>query len=301
MANTRQVGMGHAGTVRLRPGAVVGDYRLLRIVRRDEHGGYFAEARHEGTKDMVALKVVPSSLDPEAAKAATDQLGARIGGIRNPHLIPIHERGYVEPWGFEASAPMSAAFMADSLQMGEKFTPVEALRIATDIATGLQALHEMGTCHGDISPDTVVLARQNRARLLAAGLYAALNPPLNGAATTDPRPGSPYAAPERARLGPTAAGDLYSLGLVLYELLTGRQAAATVAGYSPGQRDSQAPRPPAPFSEVAPKLPRALGILTFSLLQGKPEDRCASAAEFRARVRQIVQASQRRTTPPTKQ
>ncbi len=285
--------MGNRGTTKLRDGAVLGRYRVVRVVRRQESGG-FVEALDEESREMVAIKLATTPLEADAARAALQEFGEQLAGIRNPHLVPVHGHDVFPPWGMQMFSPMAAEVLAQAQEAGEKFTPVQALRIADDIATGLQALHEGDLCHGNLSPENVVIARQNRARLFGIGLDATVNPPGSGEASQRP---DPYFAPERLALGPSPVADLYSLGLVLYELLTGRQALSTVAGYQPGSRESLVPRPPARFANVAPQLPRALEALTFTLLQSNPEERCKSAAEFRARIRKLVTNAQRKTTP----
>ena len=288
--------MGTVEAVKLRPGVLIGRYRIVRVTRKT-YGDVCVEARDEQSHDMAALKFVKTTLEEADARTCLEDLGASLGKIDNPHVVPVRDIGIAGAWGYQRFAPFTAGILAVGLDAGDKFSASEVLRIANDVATGLQALHEAGVAHGDISPENILLARQNRARIYAPGLLAALRPP-GSEDESDMRPPHPYTAPERTRHGASPAADLYSLGLVLYELFTGRQAAATVAGYSPGERDSLTPRPPSRFRDVAPHLPRPLEILTFSLLQSRPEDRCRSAAEFRARIRQIIKAAQRRTTPP---
>lgn len=285
--------MGNRGSTKLKEGLVLGHYRVLRTVRREEHGG-LADAINEDTREMVALKLSTTTLTEEDARPALAALAEKLATVRNPHLVPVRSHEAVGAWGFQVFSPMTAEVLSQAYESGERFTPSQCLRIADDVATGLEALHERGLCHGDISPDNVVIARQNRARLFGIGLFAALNPPEDRG--TDTRP-QPHFAPERLREGPSPLADLYSLGLVLYEMLTGRQAMSTVAGYKPGSRDSLVPRPPTSFTTVAPHLPRPLEGLTFSLLQANPADRCPSAADFRAQIRKLVANAKRRTTP----
>lgn len=276
-------------------GARIGPYRIVRVVRTSEDES-LSEARHETSHEMVALKLARGYGDettPEI-EAAVQDLATKLSAVSSPHLVPAQEVSVIDGWGLSVTAPIHGLLLADELQDGIKFSPTQALRVATDMATGLETLHGAGVYHGNLTPENVVLARQNRAQLIGVGIFAAVNPPGD---TPAARSSLPYWAPERYRYGASALSDLYSLGLVFYELLTGRQAAATVAGYQPGARSSLVPRPPAPFSQVAPHLPRALETLCFSLLQIEPDERCQSAADFRARVHQLIKSAQRRRTP----
>lgn len=285
--------MGNRGATRLKDGLVLGRFRIVRAVRRHDAEG-FVDAMDEDTREMAALKLATTSLEEEAARTELQELCRKLATVRNPHLVPMHGCDVAGRWGFQIYAPMTAEVLAQAHEVGEKFTPAQSLRIVDDIATGLHALHEGGLCHGDLSPENVVIARQNRARLLGIGLQATLNPPVDDSGDQRPRP---YFAPERLKQGPSPVADLYSLGLVLYELLTGRQPLSTVAGYQPGSRDSLTPRPPARFANVAPHLPRSLEALTFSLLQADPGERCQTAGAFRERIRRLVAGAQRKTTP----
>ena len=244
---------------------------------------------------MVALKCTVGTLENEEAQAPIQKLAAGLEAVSNPHVIPAEQLLYQDNWGVGASSTIPGLLLGEVLQQGEKFSPTQALRVITDLATGLQALHDGGIAHGDVTPENIVLIRQNRAQLLGAGLHAAVNPPQEQ--WDSGQTPAPYMPPECVAATPTPGSDLYGLGLILYELLTGRQAAATVAGYNPGARDSLVPRLPTRFNTVAPHLPRALETLTFSLLQTNPADRCASANEFRENVHRLVKAAQRRRTP----
>jgi len=289
--------------ITIRAGTDVGPYSVVRMLRplRGQSDQYLCEARDERTRDMVAVRLVRGRVALDEGGTLLEPLAEALKAVNHPHVIPILDQGYVDIpsnglFAYQAMSPMSGEVLAAALEVGEQYKPVEALRIAHDIAAGLEALHSAGIAHGDVCPENIVLERGNRGRLMATGMYGIVNP-VDGPNPPDPRP---YDAPERINHAPTPLADLYSLGLVLYELLTGRQAAATVAGYVPGQRDSLSAKPPAPFSSTAPHLPRPLEALTFTLLQVDPKNRVQSAAEFRGRLRQLVASSQKRKGPVKK-
>jgi hypothetical protein len=159
---------------------------------------------------------------------------------------------------------------------------LRAVRVGRSIALALEYVHSHGIIHGDLSPANVLVDDDGRATLIDFGAAAQAFDADSARELVhagDPRYGTPgYIAPERVSHGIVdARSDLYSLGCLLYELVTGRAPfhddhAATLAR----QHVESAPTPP---GLLRPDLPPALEGLILKLLQKDPARRCASASE----------------------
>jgi serine/threonine-protein kinase len=151
--------------------------------------------------------------------------------------------------------------------------PDKAAEIGRQICAGLAAAHERGVLHRDLKPGNVMLDGRGRARITDFGLAAA----LGDIARHDVRSGTPaYMAPEQiAGREVTVQSDLYALGLVLYELFTGRRAVAAQEPLVPGRRDpSQSiDAPSSHLSSIDPAVERVI----LHCLEPDPEMRPASA------------------------
>src|SRR5262249_51816797 len=172
----------------------------------------------------VAVKVlaVPLAADP-LLRAATWREARATAQLTHPHITQVYDYG-------EASVPgggvvpylvmelVAGENLADRLRSGPLPWP-EAVRVTAQVADALAAAHRSGIVHRDIKPDNVMLTGSG-AKVLDFGIAA-----LAGGSDTDGGRlvGTPgYAAPERLRLAPAApAGDVYALGALLYEMLTG--------------------------------------------------------------------------------
>ena len=157
----------------------------------------------------------------------------------------------------------------------------QALRIARDIATGLEAAHDNGVIHRDLKPANVMIDGRGRARLTDFGL-AGLAEGFEGA---EVRAGTPaYMAPEQlSGKGVSMKSDLYSLGVVLYELLTGERP-------FPGDSVSsiiyrivnEEPQDPAVFRD---RVPEHLAEFLIRALAKEPDERYADGNRFAAELR----------------
>ena len=140
------------------------------------------------------------------------------------------------------------------------------------LATGLHALHGFGRVHRDVKPANVLVANDGRVVLLDFGLASTLSSQMSRHSRIGVVDGTlAYMSPEQAvGADVSPASDWYSMGLVLYEALTGRLPFEGPALVSAMERTHATPRPP---QEVASEIPRDLAALTMELLRTKPEDR----------------------------
>ncbi len=276
----------------------IGPYRVLKLIGKGGMGMVFeAEDPHLGR--TVALKVMKPSLAEGAKTRARFLREARaVAALADDHVVPIFQAG--EDRGVPYLAmPRLEGESIDARLRREGALPVgEALRIAREAALGLAAAHAKGLIHRDIKPANIWLeASSGRVRLLDFGLVRAADgdPSLT---LPEAVAGTPqYMSPEQARgKMVTPRSDLFSVGCVLYHMLTGRlpfhgdDALSTLA-----QLTSSQPEPPA---KVDPRVPLNVSDLVLRFLAKSPDDRPASA---RAAADALAAVASEAGAPPARQ
>ncbi len=206
----------------------------------------------------------------------------------HPHIVSIHDIGDESGRPFIVSQLMSGGSVEDLLNRAEdhRLSVPEALQVAGEIASALEHAHARGVIHRDLKPGNVWLADDGSARLGDFGLAVAAD---HSRITSEGMMVGTvaYMAPEQALGGEVdTSADLYSLGALLYELLTGRppfmggDAVSIISQHLNTQ-------PMAPWWHN-PNVPRALGTLVLELLAKNTEERPASAAGVRRRLEEIA-------------
>jgi serine/threonine protein kinase len=215
----------------LGPGRVIGPYRVEAVLGSGSFGTVFRA--HDATLDRtVALKVLrPGSPVPPQALLAEARAAA---ALNHPNVCVIHA---VDS---SLGAPMIVMEYVDGrpLDAPRPGQPLPAQTVAAlirQVAGGMAAAHAQGVVHGDLKPANILVTPAGTAKVMDFGM--ARRSPLggDGAATVLWQPAAPgsisgtpaYMAPEQSRGEPaTPASDVFSLGLILYEMVTGRQARA---------------------------------------------------------------------------
>ena len=209
-----------SGTPDLELGDTFGPYRLESVLGEGAIGVVFAATREDGT--VVALKVLKKLLSQNEVYRQRFLREARVAEeVRHPHLVPILEAGEARGYHYLAVAYVEGGTLADRIESNGPLPLDECLRLAAEIASGLDALHASGIVHRDVKPSNVMLDPSGRAAVTDFGLakgpaYTVLTTPGQVMGTLD------YIAPELIRGEPAGpASDIYALACVLYECLTG--------------------------------------------------------------------------------
>lgn len=172
--------------------------------------------------------------------------------------------------------------------------PAEAVRIIAELADVLSRLHARGIVHRDVKPSNVLFTARGELRLADFGVAARIGSRGTlGDGWEELRVGTvPYAAPEQPASSAHPSADVYALGVVLYELLTGRLPWEPRADEDDEAfaRRIRVEAPVAPTARGA-RIPLALEVLVMEALRRGPEDRPASAAEFARRARRAVRGT----------
>jgi serine/threonine protein kinase len=221
-------------------------------------------AVQESLEREVALKVMAPVL---AANADFCQQFLKEGRITaklsHPHLVTVHDIGSYRGTYYMASEYLSAGSLRERLQSG--LGVHEALNIAHDLASGLTYAHEMGFVHRDVKPGNILFRANGAAVLADFGIAKAIKS-ISSATMAGNAIGTPdYMSPEQAQASPVdGRTDIYSLGAVLFEMLTGRKPYVANDPYVVALKH---------VTDPVPKLPEAMAWLQPLIEQTMAKDR----------------------------
>ncbi len=264
------------------------------LVGRGGMGAVY-KARQPRLNRFVALKILPEKLASQPAFAARfAREGQLLARLAHPNIVAVHDFGQASGFFYLIMEYVDGVNLRQALQAG-RFTPAQALAIVPKICDALQYAHDEGVLHRDIKPENILLDQKGRVKLADFGIAklasggpdddegspanAASVPPEASLTGSADRLGTPrYMAPEQRERGAEVdhRADIYSLGVVFYELLTGELPATVLV--PPSQRSSIDPR-------VDDVVRRALAT--------PATDRFQSAADFKTELDEIT-----RNVPP---
>src|SRR5215210_80501 len=199
-------------------------------------------------------------------------------GLSHPNIVSIYDRGRSEDGAYYiAMEYVPRGTLKDRMVRNGALAPGVAAGVAFQIADALQAAHENGVIHRDIKPQNVLVTRTGDVKVTDFGIARAASSPLTQTSAVLGTAG--YMSPEQAMGEPVGPpSDLYSLGIVLYEMLTGGLPYSAENPIALAMKHvNESPRP---LREANPDVPEPLDALTLKLLAKNPEDRYASAAEL---------------------
>jgi serine/threonine protein kinase/tetratricopeptide (TPR) repeat protein len=259
-----------------------------RIEERIGEGGMGVVYRATDTKlgRQVALKFLPAFVahnpDEKARFLREAQTASKLD---HPNIATIFEVNEIDDKVFYAMSLVEGVTLKDLRRQGP-VTQKQVLQIAIQVADGLAHAHEREVVHRDIKPQNIMVTVQGQVKILDFGL-AKLGLQQSTRGTTSTAGTAAYLSPEQAQgEAATPRSDLFSLGVVLYELVTGEipfkgdHPAAVL--YSVVHED------PPPLERLAPDTPPALAAVIENLLTKDPARRTASATELAAQLRSIA-------------
>ena len=187
--------------------------------------GWVYKARQVQLDRLVALKVLPPHVAADPAFAQRFQREARaLARLNHPNIVSIHEFGQAGPYYYFVMEYVDGANLRQ-LQRTRSFTPEEAIRIVPSICDALQFAHTEGIVHRDIKPENILVDSKGRVKIADFGIAKLTNTAGEENVTQTHRPmGTPkYMAPEQFASPDQVdhRADLFALGVVFYELLTG--------------------------------------------------------------------------------
>jgi serine/threonine protein kinase len=276
----------------LRAGEVVaGRFRLLRHAGKGGMGDVF-EAEDLQLKDRIALKVIRPEIASNPLVSARFKREILLGKrIAHPNVCRIHDLGFTKSGDgaemlFLTMEFLSGETLASRIKRGP-LSSAEALPLIENMADGLAAAHHAGIVHRDFKSGNVMLVNSPdgiRSVVTDFGLARAVHESTEGTAIT--KPGAVagtvgYMAPEQIRGGKvTPAADIYALGVVVFQMVTGRLPFTGDSDVSVAlQHLNEAPPSPRKF---APNLDVSWETAILGCLRKVPQERFGSAADFKA-------------------
>src|SRR3954469_9312857 len=283
------------------PQIIAGRFRIECEIGTGGMGAVY-RAAHLGLERAVAVKIIKPeyAADPDVADRFMRE-ARTMARLRHPHAAMIFDAGNL-PDGrhFIIMEFVEGQTLSETLAREGRFTPERAIRIASDICDVLAEARNLGIVHRDLKPSNIMLNERGVcvldfgvAKVLATSADATHTHATTGSGQIVGTPR--YMSPEQClgqRVG--ARSDLYSLGVVLYEMLAGRPPFIDPLPSALLVKQATAPAPPLP--KLRQDIQRPLALAVHSLLAKRPEDRPRTAASAKVMLeRSLVQPE--RTLP----
>ncbi len=282
-------------------GRTVSHYRIIEKIGQGGMGEVFL-AEDTSLHRKVALKFLPPEMqrDPVARKRFLREAHSA-AALDNPFICSIHEVGEFEGKDFIVMEYVDGQMLMDRLRRGH--LPLkQVLQIATEVTEALEAAHGKGIIHRDLKPANIMLTRTGHAKVMDFGLAKQLIPPggIDGqeaTVTALTRDGSTvgtlaYMSPEQLRGETTdARSDIFSFGVVLYEMLAGVHPFRKQTGMdTAGAILNSAPQP---LGELRPDTPALLQHIVKKMLAKDPQDRYPSMHDVKTDLKELMEESNR--------
>ncbi len=274
-----------------------GRYRVDKLLAR---GGMSSVYRGVDTRldRQVAIKIMdPRFADDRSFVERFEREARSAARLHHPHVVAVHDQGFDAPVGEESGRAFLIMELVDGGTLRELLNERDqldvplALSIAEPVLSALSAAHAAGLVHRDVKPENVLIGRGGTAlsggvvkvgdfglvRAVASAVTSSSSAVLGTVA---------YVSPEQVTSGTTTArGDVYSTGILLYEMLTGRTpyVGDTPLSVAYQHANDDVPRP----SDLRPGIPSALDELILRATRRDPDLRQADAAMFLAELNQV--------------
>jgi hypothetical protein len=260
-------------------GQVWGDFLFDKLLGKGGMGSVYL-GKQLSLDRLVAIKVLPDHLAENENFRNRFLLEAKaVAQIQSPHVIQVYSAGAHEGHYYFVMEFVDGKDLQGRLKDGMRPSPMEALGFVLQAAKGLAAAGELGIVHRDIKPGNMMVDKKGMLKLMDFGLVklAAENHSLTMTGTIMGTVS--YFSPEQGRGMPCdQRTDLYALGVVFYELLTGRLpfigADATSVIYQHIHVDPQRPR------TIEPGIPETMERIVLALMAKKPDDRYRTAQDL---------------------
>jgi eukaryotic-like serine/threonine-protein kinase len=273
----------------------LGRYEILEELSRGATGVVY-KARDPLLDRLVAIKTIERCaphVKSEVVELCFDRKARFAGRLNHPNIVTVHDMGKSGDIAYVATEFLEGQTLREILDAGVVLTPATIERIAAQIADGLAFTHQHGAVHCDVNPSSIVVLNSGLVKITHFGnaLLPAGSPTLARNVYGSPK----YISPEQAMEAPVdARSDIFSLGVVLYEMLTG---VPPFSGTEPDEiRNEVINNSPVPPSSRNRDIPSAFDYVVARALAKDPNHRYQSAREMASDIRKL--ALEEPTTPP---
>src|SRR6266567_6745654 len=267
-------------------GTTLGHYHLKSLLGR----GGMAEvylAFDENLRREVAIKVVHSSRTDQLARFRRE--AEMLGSLNHEHILPVFEYGEQGPWYYLVMPYMSYGTLRERVQAGGPLSEEEAGLLLEQIAGALQYAHERGILHRDIKPSNILLRDDTYAYVADFGIAKALSE-VRELTQTGMVVGTPeYMAPELLEQQASPSSEVYALGILLYEMLTGQLPFTGPTALAIFQKQVSAP--PVPPSQLNPAISLPVEQVVLCALEKDPARRFRTPQALAQAYRRALQES----------
>jgi len=266
----------------IQPGQMLGPYRIINQIGKGGMANVY-KAYQPSMDRYVAIKVLPSQLAESKEFVQRFHQEARIiANLEHPHILPVFDYGESEGVAYFVMRYLDAGTLRDRMEAGRPLPMNEIDRIFTQLADALSYAHGRGIVHRDLKPANALIDSQGNLFLTDFGIAKILESASPRLTQTDAIMGTPaYISPEQAQSRPVdQRSDIYSLGIILYEMVTGSVpfVADTPLAVILKHVSDPLPLP----SIIKPDIPVPIEQVILKALAKNPSDRFATAAEFAA-------------------
>jgi tetratricopeptide (TPR) repeat protein/predicted Ser/Thr protein kinase len=263
----------------LQAGSVIADrYEIQKLLGEGGMGAVY-KARDRELDRLVALKVIRSELAGHPAvlqRFKQELILAR--QVTNRNVIRIFDLGVADGLRFITMEFVDGRDLSSLVEERQTFSPEETVKILRQVCTALEAAHNEGVVHRDLKPQNIMVEANGRVCVMDFGLARSME--TSGLTQVGAILGTPaYMAPEQAKgLPADERSDLFSLGIIAYQMLTGTTPFKADTALASMLLRTQGPPPP-PI-EIVPTLPQGLNDIVMKMLATAPESRYQKAAEL---------------------
>ncbi len=286
-----------------RVGKLIGHYRILRPLGSGATSTVFL-AEDVKLKREVALKLFQPGADETQDFLRRFAREARVvAQLDFPNIVPVYEYGEENDTAYLIMPNMTGGSLRDRLQVHTKLSPQETVQLITPILQALQYAQNRGLIHRDIKPGNILFKADSTPMLSDFGLAKITTPPTSEATviqndtasmTEHAIAGTPeYMSPEQITGKVTPQSDIYSVGVVLYEMLTGERP-FTADNYMAVLMKQMYERP-RPLRDLNPQLSPALGAVVLRTLEKEASKRFQRPDDLREALQQALLAEENPT------
>jgi serine/threonine protein kinase/Rieske Fe-S protein len=292
-------------------GVTLGRYRVEQLLGCGKLNAiYTVRQQGQDSEGMLTVFIIPdhfSSLARERFMNRFQQEMALLKQLQHPYILPVYDYGEQYGYPYFVTPLVTSGSLAKTLKQQTRFAPAQALEILKQVSEGLDFAHSAGIVHGSLKPANILLNDEQKVLIAGFGLVRILamhgiehseHPYAHLFSIAGTFLGAPeYLAPEVVEGAPgDARSDVYALGIVLFELLSGRP---PFSGSDPLAVALQHVQQPVPsLKEVYPDASPALDLVLQQALARDPAQRFSSAGRLAHAFERVLQLQEVAEKPP---